>query len=173
MALQEHIKRRKSKLTMRSKDQNWAKVNERALQANQRAAREVKEKKDDVTASGTKKVEFNPFARRRVKPKVLWDVGQDAPTDKTKEVEDEHAKNDEKNKSRDESPADEPYLVHEPKDKSTVIGDVHQFAIDEESLAQASTLGLRLGVKKRMVPSRKRNGLSLNDYLQRKDAGTL
>jgi RNA polymerase-associated protein RTF1 len=170
-ALQEHIQRRKVKLSMRSKDQNWAKVNERAVQANQRVARDVKEKKDDVTASGTKKVEFNPFARRRVKPKVLWDVGQDAPKDETKQ--EEEAKEDEKKESREESPADEPYLVQEPKGKGTKLSDFHQFAIDEEGLAQASMIGLGLGVKKTVIPSRNRRGLSLKEYTERKAAGTL
>ena len=169
--LLELIHRRKSKLAMRTKDQNWAKVNERALQANQRVAREVKEKKDNVSASGTKKVEFNPFARRRVKPKVLWDVGQDAGKDEAKQ--EEEAKEDEKKESREESPADEPYLVQELKAKGSTRNDAHQFAIDEEGLAQASTFGHGVGMKKKTAPTRTRRGLSLNDYHERKAAGTL
>jgi RNA polymerase-associated protein RTF1 len=171
-ALQDLLNQRKSKLSLRTKDRSWAKVNERALQANQLAGRELtKEKKDDVTASGTKKVEFNPFARRRVKPKVLWDVGQDAAKDEAKqEVE---AKGDEKKEDRDEAPVDEPVLVREARVLGVALGDSHQFTIDEEGIAHSSSIGFTSGRTKKAVPSRPRNGLSLKDYMERKAQGIL
>lgn len=169
-ALQEHIHRRKAKLSMRAKDKNWAKVNERALQANQRTVLEPKEKKEKAAGSSANKTEFNPFARRRVKPKVLWDVGQDSGKDETKH--EEEAKNKEKRERREDPPTEESQLLREP-DKGSSIGDVHQFAIDEERLAQASTFGFGIGAKRKPTHTRKRQGISLKEYMEKKAAGLL
>jgi RNA polymerase-associated protein RTF1 len=171
-ALQNLLQKRKSQLSQRTKDQNWAKVNERALQANQRGVVDVrKDKKDDAAASGAKKAEFNPFARRRVKPKVLWDVGQDAEKDETKQ--EEETTEYEKKENREDAPRDVAGLVNEPKEKGVALGDSHQFAIDEEGMAQSSHIAMGWGTKKKVVPTRARKGLSLQEYVDRKKAGTL
>jgi len=190
--LQATVDERKRRLTKRKKDQNWAKVNERALQANQRADREANKSKEasSVSASGSKKETFNPYARRRVKPKILWEVGQDG--DKKDEANGEEKKESGgkesaaavENGSHDTTPT----LVHEvgnDNTKAAVLSESHQFAIDEEGLAAQSSssmgvLGLVAGIGKNKggaarsaKKKRVRQGLSLSDYLELKSKGTL
>jgi RNA polymerase-associated protein RTF1 len=166
------VEERKRRLTLRSKDKNWAKVNERALQENQRADREAgKEEEGGIGASAKRanKDAFNPYARRKVKPKILWEVGQDEP-DEGKAAE----KEVKKDSAPKEKPVEAPALVHEQVEKATALSERHQFAIDEEGLAQSSaTVGLGLGTKKAQAIQRVRKGISLADYTERKANGTL
>jgi RNA polymerase-associated protein RTF1 len=162
------VEDRKRRLTKRSKDINWAKVNQRALEANQKVDREAN-KVQEVSAAG-KKTEFNPYARRKVRPKILWKVGQTEPEDK----DDEAAVGEEKKESREEIAKDDkamedtPGLIPELNEKDAGLNENHQFAIDEEVLA-----GRGAGSKNRVTKQRIRKGLSLSDYLERKASGSL
>ena len=156
----------KRRLKSRSRDRNWAKVNARALKENQRADREAhkeKAEKADVT---------NLSARRKVKPKVLWKVGQGDEEEKEedataseKPVDKPQAKNDTEQPTMEAPPT----LVQE----ATVAGDsAHQLAIDEEALAKDSLASLVVGghrAKKRRI----RKGISLEEYFERKEKGNL
>lgn len=177
------IDQKKARLTKREKDINWAKVNERAIQANQKVDRDAGTSKDTNAASAGKKVEFNPYARRKVRPKILWKVGQVEPEEGKQE--DNAGDGEEKKDSREEAAKEEktangmedaPGLIPESTEKDAGLSESHQFAIDEEVLAQSSAtsqfgrgFGSRNGVSKERV----RKGLSLSDYLERKANGSL
>lgn len=172
----EKVKNRKTRLTSRTTDQQWAKVNERAVKMNRQAdVGAFKEKEVEAEKNGTGKPVFNPYARRKVKPKILWEVGQkdekkdgdgDTPVPGTKDVTPQT--NGEKD--GDSTPA----LVQEPQGMAAALSQSHQFNIDEEILAQSSyTTGIGGLTSKKHVVKRTRKGLSLADYQERKAAGTL
>ena len=156
------MKDRKAKLSKRGVDQKWAKVNQRAIQTNQKVDRgDMKTTEDESTKSGGKAT-FNPYARRKVKPKILWEVGQkdDEQGDGGKDAE---------------TPGDEgrtdstPNLVQEHQDK-TALND---YALDEEVTLQSSFLHGISGLGTKRVIKRVRKGLSISEYLKRKADGTL
>jgi RNA polymerase-associated protein RTF1 len=167
------VKERIRRLTGRAKDQNWAKVNERALLANQRADRDV-EKLSKVAGSATKK-EFNPYARRKVKPKILWEVGQSRGDEKAEEKKDSGEEATKGDKTKTSTDVATPSLVQESQGKAAALRDRHQFAIDEESLAQSTTIDGILGGTRKKDPkkNRVRKGISLAEYQERKQNGTL
>ena len=107
------------------------------IQKNQKSdlgALKPKEKKDDSAGAQQK---FNPFARRKVKPKILWEVGQK--DEESKENEGEAPKDNSKSKENAEKEQDiTPSLVQEHQEKAAALSQAHQFAIDEEVLAQSS-----------------------------------
>lgn len=172
------VGKRKEKLSRR---QNWAKVNERAAKMNQTADfqsyKEQQAKKEAESQSGSAP-RFNPYARRKVKPKILWEVGQ------KEEKKDDEATKTSDNEARDE--ADEANKGANGKDdlqmnvapqedilgSQKIIGERHQFSIDEEALTPDTTSILGTSRKKQKI-SRTRKGLSLADYQGRKSAGTL
>ena len=174
--VKEQVRDRKRRLAERSKDKNWAKVNKRNKNKNNRTDFEVSQKEKEAAAkkaASTAKEKFNPFARRRVKPKILWKVGQaeDPEKEETKDAEEE------KKDSRGESDLNTkiaevaPTLVQEQSNDA--ISQSHQFTIDEEMLAQAGTNGFRLSSMKRPRKERVRKGISLQDYLDQKAKGEL
>jgi RNA polymerase-associated protein RTF1 len=167
------VHHRRQRLTQRKKDMNWAEVNKRALEANQRADREALKLAEEAKMSGGKREAFNPYARRKVKPKILWEVGQNRDKEEAKE---EKISEEETPKENNGGIVDigTPKLVRESNGKAALL-DRHQFAIDEESLAKSSTLESLLDGTARSLPkrSRIRKGLSLTEYLERKEAGTL
>jgi RNA polymerase-associated protein RTF1 len=178
------VEQRKSRLTKRSKDINWAKVNERAIQANQKVDREANTAKDAAAAFGGKKKEFNPYARRQVRPKILWKVDQTGADEGEKD--DKAVDEEEKKDSREETAKDDkatngmddaPGLIPEPTEKDDAgLSESHQFAIDEEVLAQSSAtsqFGRGLGSSNGVSKQRVRKGLSISDYLERKANGSL
>lgn len=175
----EAVQDRKRKLTQRSKDRHWAKVNQRNVQANQRADREANKANDDSAVAGTgKKKEFNPYARRRVKPKILWEVGQAKDEEEAQKAEEKKdSAKDTANEVKPTSSVDvtAPKLVHESHGKAPALHDRHQFAIDEEGLAQSTAIDSMLGGMRRKAPTkhRARKGISLADYFDRKENGTL
>ena len=70
---------RKKRIKGADKIQDWNKVNERAMEKNKMADYEAykqqrEQEKKEAAAQGAPK--FNPYARRKVKPKILWEVGQ-------------------------------------------------------------------------------------------------
>lgn len=176
--VKEKVKNRKERLTNRTTDQKWAMVNRKAVTMNQRAdadAFKTKETYSDKSPSG--KPAFNPYARRKVKPKILWEVGQ---KDEKKEEGERNDTDTPKGKdgtsqTNGEKDADStPTLVQEHQEKADKLSQSHQFAIDEEILAQSSfTSGIAGLTSKKNVAKRVRKGLSLVDYQERKSAGTL
>merc|ERR1712013_737720 len=59
-----------------SKVQDWAKVNQRARLANQNADfRAYRQEQEREKTQGLVEPKFDPYARRRQKPKNLWEVG--------------------------------------------------------------------------------------------------
>lgn len=189
-AVKDAVAMRKRRLAQRAKDRNWAKVNQRNLTKNQRTDFEVSQKEKEASEAKAKAVadgakeKFNPFARRRVKPKILWKVGQTE--DQEGGGQDAAAKGEEEKKDNreDMNAADKknelqqstttPHLVHEEK-ASGGLNQNHQFTIDEEVLAQSSDLNgfSRLSLNKRSQKQRVRKGISISDYLDRKAKGTL
>jgi len=138
------------------------------------------EKKEAASTGG--KPKFNPYARRKVKPKILWEVGQKdedgkdgsegAPADGAKKEEsankrddsDDGANNGEKENKRDE--------IFGGSQNASLVGQMHQFAIDDGTSMMGGAFG-SLGFKPKRAPVRVRKGISLAEYQERKAAGTL
>jgi RNA polymerase-associated protein RTF1 len=155
-------------LTKRRKDQNWAKVNERASQMNQTAdfesykAQQAREKAEAKAAPT-----FNPYARRKVKPKILWEVGQ---KDENKEDEATAGKDSDVREDAGAETHDEPtHHTVLATQKPSYIGESHEFNIDEEVLVKSGTSNK----PNKRNGTRVRKGISLAEYLERKAAGTL
>jgi len=75
---------RKKRIKGADKIQDWNKVNERAMEKNRMAdygayKQQREQEKREAESKGAPK--FNPYARRKVKPKILWEVGQKADED--------------------------------------------------------------------------------------------
>lgn len=172
------VQGRKTRLVNRSTDRSWAKVNERAIRTNQQAdSGAFKEKSKPAEQSGDGQPVFNPYARRKVKPKILWEVGQKEEKKDGDEKKDNTAPSSSKeaNAGGGDKDADStPSLVHEDHGKAAALSQSHQFNIDEEILSQTSfSSGIRgLGRKKKAV-ARSRKGISLSDYQEQKAAGML
>jgi RNA polymerase-associated protein RTF1 len=166
----EKVKNRNDRLTSRSGDQKWAKVNKRNIEKNQKSDLGALEEAAKKSLEANNK--FDPFARRKVKPKILWEVGQNE-KDESKEAEapKEPTPNQEnKEKERDATPS----LVQEHQEKAAALSQSHQFAIDEEVLVQSSfTNGIAGLTAKKPAKKRIRKGLSLSEYQERKTAGSL
>lgn len=179
--IQEKVRTRKNRLVSRSTDRKWAKVNERAMKMNQQAdygASKEKEAVADTGASG--QPVFNPYARRKVKPKILWEVGQKDEKKDADEKKDDIADPTSTTKETNTQESgvintdSTPTLVQEQHGKAAALSQSHQFNIDEEILAQSSlTNGLGVLASKKNSINRVRKGLSLTDYQERKTAGTL
>ena len=153
----ERAQDRKRKLKQRGKDRDWAKVNQRAIQMNQKADREAHIAQQQ-SQSSNKTNQFDPFARRRVKPKILWEVGQD----------DEEQKTD-----QPAAPVDKPVTVSDAAPKLVQEPmNVDEDETNEDVLAR-TTVATLLGGNKRVAPKRNRKGLSIAEYLERKEKGTL
>lgn len=176
------VKNRTMKLAGREKDQNWAKVNRRALQINQKVDRESYkvQKEIDARKAAGEKEKFNPYARRKVKPKILWEVGQSnggsegthndkngAEVTLRENTQDSHIT---KNNSSKEIP-----VVNKATDNVTaLISESHQFVIDEEGLAAqqlSSSFSAKLGTANSTLNeiARVRKGISLGAYFERKE----
>jgi RNA polymerase-associated protein RTF1 len=182
--LNNKVEDRKRRLAQRKGDVDWAKVNERAIQINQRVDREALKIKQgpSVAGSGKKDGEFNPYARRRVKPKILWEVGQ-GKDDENADIEGITIGGEEKKEShgvahtKDEQTDATPNLVHESSalvsesKPSAPFTESHQFSIDEEGLV--TTSGYGSSKKGSSSKNRARKGLSLSEYLEQKATGTL
>lgn len=175
-AVKDQVRDRKRRLAQRSKDKNWAKVNKRNRNKNNRTDFEVSQKEKEAAAKkaeSTAKEKFNPFARRKVKPKILWKVGQveAVEAEETKAAEEEKKDNREADDNKFGAVEVAPNLVQEQANDTI---QSHQFSIDEEALAQSGTNGFsRLSSMKRPRKKRVRKGISLTDYLDQKAKGTL
>lgn len=163
----------------KSRSNNWVDVNEKAKKMNKMADVGLDKAKNKTAAkspSGT--VAFNPYARRKVKPKNLWQVGQGdekKDSDETKDSEAPPSTKDGAGQTNGETTANStPSLVQEQQGKAAALSQSHQFAIDEETLAQTSFLsGIGGLASKKKAKKRVRKGLSLAEYFEQKAAGTL
>lgn len=165
-----------------SKIQNWVKVNQRAKLANKNADFEsYKEQLAKEKIQGSAEPKFDPYARRRVKPKNLWEVGGAKPSEKASEISNSSRANEEEKKEaterddinvgksgdKDSKREDIPQVQ-----KLVLPGQVNQFAYDDEIMIGGDIANLGgIGTKKIRVRSRK--GLSLEEYQERKSSGTL
>lgn len=153
------------------KNQNWAKVNEKAKTANKVA--DIEAYKNEIAArrentqNGTKDL----FARRKVKPQILWEVGQksDLQVDNNNNLQkgtvEEASRDDKNNKAKGWHESRERLNISSKK----LSDQINELVIEEEALAAGLT-GLN---QKKLVTTRIRNGISLQEYLDRKAAGTL
>jgi RNA polymerase-associated protein RTF1 len=180
------VKNRTMKLTGRERDKNWAKVNQRALQMNQKVDRESYklQKELDARKAAGEKEKFNPYARRKVKPKILWEVGQAKDDNTAEEINDSGKTGETPTNLSSKSDVATPVLLNDVDGTSeaaaaALVSESHQFVIDEEGLAAAQltshSLGLSSGRTKSTVKvtQRVRKGMSLAEYLDRKEKGTL
>ena len=171
---------RSNKLKQNSKIQNWDKVNQRAKLANQSADfAAYKEQRAREKAEGSAEPKFDPYARRKVKPKNLWEV-KGAKSDEAAEATVEEEKNEaaalverddstnatkevDKENKRDDNPDSQ---------KNDLPSQSNQFAFDDDIMIGGDIANLAgIGVKK--TTTRVRQGISLEDYQSRKAAGTL
>lgn len=155
------------------KVQDWARVNERAKAANKAADTEAykselarRENKD----SGPKDL----YARRKVKPTILWEVGQkeektEEASKKDKDPESDAANNNEG--THDDSNAtngkDESRKL--ANDKAKIAEQMGDMAIEEVALAT----GLPGTNGKKISATRVRKGISLDEYFERKAVGAI
>ena len=165
-----------------SKIQNWVKVNQRAKLANRNADFEsYKEQLAKEKIQGSAEPKFDPYARRRVKPKNLWEVGGTRSIENVSEinnsgvvVEEEKkeaterananvGKGDDKDIKRDDIPA---------LQKSLLPGQATQFAFDDEIMIGGDVTNAG-GIGTKKIQARSRKGLSLDEYQERKSSGTL
>lgn len=156
-----------------SKVQNWVKVNQRARLANQNADfLSYKEQLAKEKAEASAEPKFDPFARRKVKPKNLWEVGGKQSNDK---VADAGAMEEEKKDSHpSEDAAKDSIKDKQPESieaqKLDTTGQSAPISFDEDiNIGDIANLGL--GLKKPV--NRTRKGISFADYQSRKEAGTL
>lgn len=164
------VGKHKKKLTKRQKDVNWARVNQRNKQMNETADYEAfKEHKaiQEAEAKAGGQPKFNPYARRKVKPKMLWEVGQ------KEEKKDDDAQ--EKAPAELKAAEEQNGRHHETAIKAAQAAKVaeqaaqtHQFNLDEED-----EVGVNGLTSKKRAHSRVRKGISLIEYQERKAAGTL
>ena len=147
------------------KMQGWAKVNRKAKTANKTA--DVEAYKSEAANKDAKKGPKDLYARRKAKKMILWEVGQkdesveesadkDAAVVSTEEVlqDDTNDTNNGVNESRQ-------------RNKPNLTDQLADIAIAEETI----TAGMSGANKK--VTSRVRKGISIQEYLKRKEAGTL
>mmetsp|Transcript_28147 Transcript_28147/g.57693 ORF Transcript_28147/g.57693 Transcript_28147/m.57693 type:complete len:965 (+) Transcript_28147:104-2998(+) len=169
-----------NKMKKSSKIQNWVKVNQRAKLANQHADfQSYKEQRAKEQAAGSAEPKFNPYARRKVKPKNLWEVG--GKDKKSENITDDGAQEEKKDSShpsdRDDSNDVKDHDKEAKRDevpetqKVEMPGQSNQYAFDDDIMTGGDITTIGLGVKK--VKSRVRKGLSLDDYHEKKTAGTL
>ena len=166
----------------RYRNNNWAKINERAKAANKNADVEAYKEHQKADASGGKK--YCPYARRPVKPKILWEVGQ-----VTKQPEGKNNKEQILNKSKvekDKLKVEEEKIEGRKKlfDDTNISSDIvtqrsrpkladqiHGLTISSHSLGGVN--GSVVGGINKFPIRRVRKGISLEEYLNRKVTGTL
>jgi len=166
----------KRKLKSTKNIQNLSRVNQKAYSKNKRADYDAYKnlKNKEVEQS------LDPYARRKVKPKNLWEVGQTRKTEKEENVSkaadnpvitpsaDEKIKKAVGNAYEKEKKTEDPITSQ----KTDLSFQTHQFAIDEELLGKGTNMFLG-ATKKAPKRQRVRKGISLVQYQERKIAGTL
>lgn len=175
---------RVNKLKQSSKVQNWTKVNRKAKMANRNADfQSYLEQQAREKMQGSAEPKFDPYARRRQKPKNLWEVGgpnqssenvseingsSGAVEEEKKETTERDDANVGKEGGNGENKREE---IPEQPQKLEMPGQTNKFAFDDDIMIGGDMTNLGIGTKK--VETRSRKGLSLDDYQERKTAGTL
>lgn len=162
---------RTKQLKNNQNNRKWAKVNDRAIAANKVADREAYKKELELQKSGRKETS-DPYARRRVKPKNLWNVGQD---DKDTNIDSGKSKQEaEKKKSAQEDSTEvqdtnQVLLDLRSNMKKKLSEQINDMSIDEEAIPS-----LMLNNNKKTTTARVRKGISLSQYfdLKAKVAGS-
>jgi len=181
-SIQKEDRDRANRLKKNSKVQNWAKVNQRAKMANQNADFQAYIEQQAQAKIGEPK--FDPYARRRQKPKNLWEVG--VPKQSSEKVSDvagasgtiEEEKKESSPSERDDSNAGKDgekenrrEVIPDPQ-KLEAPGQANQFAFDDDIMISGDIANLG-GIGAKKVRTRARKGLSLEEYQEKKTAGTL
>jgi hypothetical protein len=177
--IQKEEEHRTSRLEKSSKVQNWVKVNQRAKLANKNADFEsYKEQLAREKIQGSSEPKFDPYARRSMKPKNLWEVGGPKQSNDTvgsssiiEEEKKEATERDDANVGKDGDREHKRDDIPEPH-KMELLGQANQFAYDDDIVigGDISNMG---GIGAKKVRARARKGLSLEEYQERKAAGTL
>jgi len=179
--LQKEDQDRENRLRNNTKVQNWARVNQRAKLANRNADFQAyKEEQARLKKEGSAEPKFDPYARRRQKPKNLWEVGGKSQASDDKDKASDVVTEEEKSKEateRDDADVgkeggngeNKREEVPEPK-KMQMPAQTNKFAFDDDIVIGDLA---SLGVGKKKVRTRARKGISLEDYQERKTAGTL
>lgn len=167
---------RSNRLKGSSKVQNWVKVNQRAKLANQNAdflSYKGQIAKDKAEASTEPK--FDPYARRKVKPKNLWEVGGKQSNDTSgavgtieEEKKDSHP-NEDAHASKEVAKGNT-HDTSEIQKLDTAIQPAPFVYDDDFNIGDVANFGLGL---KKAANRTTRKGISLDDYQSRKTAGTL
>jgi len=184
---------RKKRIKGTEKIQEWNKVNERAMEKNKMADYEAykqqrEQEKKEAAAQGAPK--FNPYARRKMKPKILWEVGQKADEDDNKDkaqAEDAAAAGTagagggSGGGTAAQASSDGPKETNVPgkENAAEIVND--DFAIDDEllvrggtdSLLAAAISGGANAATGRTGGVRVRKGLSFAEYQKAKEVGHL
>lgn len=165
-----------------SKIQNWVKVNQRAKLANRNADFEsYKEQLAKSQIHGSAEPKFDPYARRRVKPKNLWEVGGPRSNEKTSEVVNSSGVVEEEKKETierdDTNVGDSGETDNKREDipqlqKNLLPGQVNQFTYNDEIMVGGDVASLG-GTGAKKIRMRLRKGLSLDEYRERKSSGAL
>jgi len=189
---------RKKRIKGADKIQDWNKVNERALERNKMADYEAykqQQEQEKKEAAGQGAPKFNPYARRKVKPKILWEVGQKADEDDKDKAEAEdaaastaaaaaaaQASSDGQKGSGTAALGDANANVPGKENAATAADDDRKnngdFAIDDELLVRGGTdsLAAAAGSGKSAIGRtgvRVRKGLSFAEYQKAKEVGHL
>jgi hypothetical protein len=155
---------RQQRLGRSSKNINWAKVNKRAKDMNKAADVEAYKSELAARREGTNTGTKDLYARRKVKPQILWEVGQKT---EGKDAEKENTEKEAAPKEVTKAPV--PEEPKELKQKKLLTEQMNDLAMEDEAL----TAGLSLGTSKKVNRSRVRKGISIQEYLARKSDGRL
>jgi RNA polymerase-associated protein RTF1 len=162
---------RRERMGGSTKNQHWAKVNERAKAANKLADVDAYKSEAAAPLEGAESATKDLFARRKVKPKILWDHGQYKDENKAKESskQKEMAEKAAQEERDDLSKRRDGARDRENGNKKKLADQINDLAIEEEAL----TAGLMEVSHKKISATRVRKGISIQEYLERKTAGTL
>jgi len=167
----------------KSKLQDLVALNERAKKANKVAdveAYRIDKERIKKNEAGVKPA-FNPYARRQVKAKILWQVGQEkevnpnkAPevmkTEKKEEVIKAAGRDDSDEGGNDDKDA---YRDQHNGLKEKLVVKIQDLAIDDENFLEDNDDAIEYGFGDKPTAVRVRKGISLEEYFERKKAGTL
>lgn len=178
--IQKEEQDRLNKLKKSSKVQNWDKVNQRARLANRNADYQAyKEQQAKEKMQGSAEPKFDPYARRRQKPKNLWEVGgpkqdksSDGATVEEEKKESTPMERDDSNAAKDGNGENKRDDIPDQQ-KMELPGQANnQFAFDDDIMIGGDIANIG-GIGAKKVRTRARKGLSLEEYQDRKTAGTL
>ena len=155
---------RQQRLGRSAKNLNWAKVNKKAKDMNKAADVEAYKSELAARREGTNAGTKDLYARRKVKPQILWEVGQKT---EGKDAEKENTEKEAAPKEVTKAPV--PEEPKEVKQKKLLTEQMNDLAMEDEAL----TVGLSLGTSKKVNRNRVRKGISIQEYLARKSDGRL